>query len=119
MYLEMSKFAAPATYLDQDLLTMDQRGERYADMLEKEIKNQGSATVLAFLVETVGGASTKAWVAPVTYYPKVRKICDRYGVLLIADEVLCGAGRTGEYLALSHWGVQADIVALAKGLSEG
>ncbi|MGA1644482.1 MAG: aspartate aminotransferase family protein, partial [bacterium] len=119
MYLEMPKIAAPTAYRDQNSLSMDQRGERYADLLEKEIVKQGAETVLAFLAEPVGGASTGALVAPETYYPKVREICDRYGVLLIADEVLCGAGRTGEYLALNHWGVQADIVALAKGLAAG
>ena len=113
MYLKMPKIAAPTAYQDQDSMSMDQRGERYADLLEKEIIKQGPETVLAFLAEPVGGASTGALVAPATYYPKVRKICDHYGVLLIADEVLCGAGRTGEYLALNHWGVQADIVALA------
>ncbi len=119
MYLEMPKIAAPTAYRDQNSLSIDQRGERYADLLEKEIVKQGAETVLAFLAEPVGGASTGALVAPETYYPKVREICDRYGVLLIADEVLCGAGRTGEYLALNHWGVQADIVALAKGLAAG
>ena len=81
------------------------------------ILKQDPETVLAFLAESVGGVSTRALVAPESYYPKVRGICNRYGVLLIVDEVLCGTGRTGEYLALTHWGVQADIVALAKGLA--
>ncbi len=113
MYLEMPKIAAPMSYRDMDSLSMDQRGERYANLLEKEILKQDPETVLAFLAEPVGGAL----VAPESYYPKVREICNRHGVLLIADEVLCGTCRTGEYLALTHWGVQADIVALAKGLA--
>ena len=88
MYLEMPKIAAPTAYRDQNSLSMDQRGEYYADLLEKEIVKQSPKTVLAFLAEPVGGVSSGALVAPGTYYPKVREICDRYGVLLIADEVL-------------------------------
>jgi adenosylmethionine-8-amino-7-oxononanoate aminotransferase len=119
MYQAMPSIAAPTAYRDRDELSLNERGRRYADLLEQEIQAQGPETVLAFLAEPVGGASTGALVAPDSYYPRIREICDRYGVLLIADEVLSGAGRTGEYLALSHWGVQADLVALAKGLAAG
>ena len=94
MYLEMPKIAAPTAYRDQDALSMDQRGERYADLLEKEILKQNPETVLAFLGEPVGGASTGTLVAPESYCPEVREICNRYRVLLIADDVLCGTGRT-------------------------
>ncbi len=73
MYLEMPKIAAPTAYRDQDVLSMDQRGERYAALLEKEILKQGPETVLAFLAEPVGGASTGALVAPESYYPKIRR----------------------------------------------
>ena len=58
-------------------------------------------------------------MAPESYYSKVGEICERYGVLLIADGVLCGTGCTGKYLALNHWGAQADIVSLGKGLTAG
>ena len=74
MYLEMPKISAPTAYRDQDALSMDQRGERYADLLEKEILKQDPETVLAFLAEPVGGASTGALVAPESYYPKVRDL---------------------------------------------
>ena len=94
MYLEMPKIAAPTAYRDRDALSMDQRGERYADLLEKEILKQNPETVLAFLGEPVGGASTGTLVAPESYCPEVREICNRYRVLLIADDVLCGTGRT-------------------------
>ena len=91
----------------------------HAEMLETQILNQGPETVLAFIMEPVGGASTAALVAPEPYHRRIREICDRYGVLLIYDEILCGAGRTGKYLAAEHFGVTPDIVAMAKGLSAG
>jgi adenosylmethionine-8-amino-7-oxononanoate aminotransferase len=119
MIAQMPKIPAPTAYRDQDSLSMEERGIRYADMLETEILAQGSANVLAFLMEPVGGASTGALVAPDTYYPRVREICDRYGVLLIYDEVMSGAGRTGAYLAAEHWGQVPDIVALSKGFGGG
>ncbi len=119
MYQNMPQIPAPTAYRDRDALSLEERGLRYANLLEQEIVAQGPETVLAFLAEPVGGATTGALVAPESYYPRVREICDQYGVLLIADEVLSGAGRTGEYLALSHWNVQADLVALAKGLAAG
>jgi adenosylmethionine-8-amino-7-oxononanoate aminotransferase len=75
--------------------------------------------VLAFIMEPVGGASTGALVAPDSYYPRIRDICDEFGILLIYDEVMSGAGRTGRYLAAEHWGIKPDIIALAKGLAAG
>ena len=94
-------------------------GLEHADRLEREILNQGPDSVLAFIMETIGGASTGALVAPDPYYRRVREICDKYGVLLIFDEVMCGAGRTGKFLASEHWNVVPDIVVLAKGLASG
>jgi adenosylmethionine-8-amino-7-oxononanoate aminotransferase len=75
--------------------------------------------VLAFIMEPVGGAATAALVPPDSYFSRIREICDRYGILLIHDEVMCGAGRTGAFLAGDHWGCRPDIVALAKGLGAG
>lgn len=94
-------------------------GRDYADLLEQEILRQGAETVLAFIMEPVGGASTGALVAPEIYYTRVREICDRHGVLLIHDEVMSGSGRTGRFLAADHWGVKPDLVALSKGLAAG
>jgi len=92
----------------------------YARALETEILNQGPETVLAFIMEPVGGAATGALTAPDVYYREVRQICDRHGVLLIFDEVMSGAGRTGKYLSAEHWpDALPDIVALAKGLAAG
>jgi adenosylmethionine-8-amino-7-oxononanoate aminotransferase len=70
-------------------------------------------------MEPVGGASTGALVAPDSYYPRIREICDEFGLLLIADEVLSGAGRTGRFLASEHWNLKPDIVAMAKGFAAG
>ncbi len=119
MMKEMPQIPAPTAYRDTDDLTMDERGIRYADLLEAEIIAQDPETVLAFIMEPVGGASTGALVAPATYYPRVREICDRYGVLLIYDEVMSGIGRTGRFLAAEHWNQVPDIVALSKGLGGG
>ena len=115
----MPKVAAPATYLDRDNLTEEARGLKYAEMLRDKIIAEGPETVLAFLMEPVGGASTGALVAPDSYYGRVREICDEFGVLLIYDEVMTGAGRTGKFLAAEHWGITPDIVALSKGFGAG
>jgi adenosylmethionine-8-amino-7-oxononanoate aminotransferase len=115
----MPKVAAPMTYLDRDNLTEEARGLKYADLLRDKILAEGPDTVLAFLMEPVGGASTGALVAPDSYYTRVREICDEFGVLLIHDEVMTGAGRTGRFLASEHWGVTPDIVALSKGFGAG
>ncbi len=119
MMEEMPKIPAPLCHLDSDDLTPDQRGIRYADMLDAEIRRLGPETVLAFIMEPVGGAATGALVAPDSYYPRVREICDHHGVLLIHDEVMSGAGRTGRFLASEHWDVTPDIIALSKGFAAG
>jgi adenosylmethionine-8-amino-7-oxononanoate aminotransferase len=119
MMREMPKIPAPTCYLDRDSLTAEERGLRYARMLREEILRQGPETVLAFIIEPVGGASTGALVAPDSYHAEIRAICDEFGILLISDEVMSGAGRTGKYLALDHWGVRPDLVALSKGLGAG
>jgi len=119
MMREMPKIAAPTCYLDRDTLSDEDRGIRYAELLRAEIEAQGPETVLAFIMEPVGGASTGALVAPDSYYGRIREICDEYGVLLIYDEVMTGAGRTGKFLAAEHWGITPDIVALSKGFAAG
>lgn len=119
MMQAMPKIPAPRAYLGRDGLSAEESGLRYAEMLRARIEELGPETVLAFLMEPVGGASTGALVAPDSYYRRVREICDEYGVLLIHDEVMSGAGRTGTYLAGDHWGVTPDIAVLAKGLGAG
>jgi adenosylmethionine-8-amino-7-oxononanoate aminotransferase len=115
----MPSIPAPATYLDRDNLSEEERGLKYAEMLRDKIIEEGAETVLAFLMEPVGGASTGALVAPDSYYGRIREICDEFGVLLIYDEVMTGAGRTGKFLAAEHWGITPDIVAMSKGFGAG
>jgi len=119
MFRQMPKIPAPLCYLDRDNLSDEDRGIKYADMLRDEILAQGPETVLAFIMEPVGGASTGALVAPDSYYGRIREICDEFGILLIYDEVMTGAGRTGKFVASEHWGVIPDIVALSKGFAAG
>lgn len=87
--------------------------------LEAAILEEGSDTVAAFILEPVGGSSTGANVPREGYLRTVREICDRHDVLLVADEVLCGAGRTGAWTAIEQAGVVPDILTLGKGISGG
>ena len=99
--------------------TSEDYGLRAADSLEQEIQRLGPQTVMAFIAETVVGATAGA-VPPVTeYLQHVREICDRHGVLLILDEVMCGSGRTGTFLSCEQYGVVPDIATLGKGLAAG
>ncbi|HEY5818238.1 MAG TPA: aspartate aminotransferase family protein [Mesorhizobium sp.] len=119
MMREMPKIAAPTAYLDRDNLSMEERGLKYADLLEEKILEEGPESVLAFIMEPLGGASTGALVAPDSYYPRIREICDRHGILLIHDEVMSGAGRTGKFLGGDHWNCRPDLIALSKGFASG
>ncbi|AXO15181.1 aspartate aminotransferase family protein [Thalassospira indica] len=119
MMVDQPKIPAPTCYLDRDDLSDHERGIKYANMLEAEIIKQGPETVLGFIMEPVGGAATGALVAPDSYYGRIREICDQYGILLIYDEVMTGAGRTGKYFAAEHWGIVPDILAVSKGLAAG
>lgn len=93
-------------------------GEICAELLEREIVFQGPDTVAAFIAEPIQGAGGVI-VPPANYWPLVRKICDKYGVLLIADEVVTGFGRAGAMFGTRLWGVNADMWCLAKGISSG
>ncbi len=115
----MPKIPAATCYLDRDGLTAAERGLRYARLLREEIERQGPETVLAFIMEPVGGASTGALVPPDSWFAEIQAICREYGVLLITDEVMTGAGRTGRFLASEHWGLEPDIIAMAKGFAAG
>ena len=119
MLREMPKIAAPTCYLDRDALSFEERGLHYAEQLRTAIEAEGPETVLAFLMEPIGGASTGALVAPDSWHRRIRDICREYGVLLIADEVMTGAGRTGRFLGVEHWGTRPDIIGMAKGFAAG
>jgi adenosylmethionine-8-amino-7-oxononanoate aminotransferase len=90
-----------------------------ADELERCILQEGADTVAAFIAEPIIGTSVTGVVPVPEYYKKVRDICDRYDVLFIADEVLCGYGRTGYPFAIQAWGVSPDIVTMGKAISSG
>jgi adenosylmethionine-8-amino-7-oxononanoate aminotransferase len=94
----------------------DELGVIVAGILEREILHQGPGTVAAFIAEPVQGAGGVI-VPPSNFWPLVREVCDRHGVLLIADEVITGFGRAGSMFGVRAWGVKPDIMCFAKGLS--
>ena len=94
-------------------------GEACAQELENEIIRVGPSKVAAFIFEPVVGAAGGCVPAPAGYAKRIRAICDKYGVLMIADEVMCGVGRCGTWRALEHDGVEPDIMSVAKGLAAG
>src|SRR5262244_2143124 len=87
-----------------------------ADAVEQAILTEGADTVAAVIAEPVMGAGGVI-VPPASYFPRLREICDRHDVLLIADEVITGFGRTGKWFALGHWGIEPDLVSFAKGVT--
>jgi hypothetical protein len=92
---------------------------RLIDELDQTIVRLGPETVIAFVAEPVVGATMGAVPAVPGYFPAIRELCDRYGILLILDEVMCGMGRTGSLFASEQEGVDPDIVTVAKGLGAG
>lgn len=124
LYAPMARIApkvpAPMTYRLPPGQTAESHAHECAEALEARIRSEGPDTVLAFIMEPIGGLSSGATVAPPAYYHRVRDICNRFGVLLIHDEIMSGAGRSGRFLASQHWEHSApDIVTLAKGLAAG
>lgn len=116
----VGRVPAPLTYRLPPNHTALTHALACAKALEEAILREGPETVLAFIMEPVGGLATGALVAPDAYYAEVRRICTRHGVKLIFDEVMSGAGRTGRFLAADHWPeARPDVVVLAKGLSAG
>jgi adenosylmethionine-8-amino-7-oxononanoate aminotransferase len=97
----------------------EQYSERLARELEATIREVGPDRVIAFCAETVVGATLGAVPPTPGYFKRVREICDRYGILLIADEVMCGMGRTGTLHAVEQEGIAPDLMAIAKGLGGG
>ncbi|WP_284892058.1 aspartate aminotransferase family protein [Cobetia amphilecti] len=99
--------------------TPEAMGIRLAAELEAEILRLGAENVMAFVAEPVVGATLGAVTAVPGYFRRIREVCDRYGVLLILDEVMCGMGRTGSLFAAEQEGVTADLITIAKGLGAG
>jgi adenosylmethionine-8-amino-7-oxononanoate aminotransferase len=94
-------------------------GLRVADELEEAVQRLGRGRVIAFIAETVGGATQGATPPVPGYLRRIREICDRHGILLILDEVMCGMGRTGSLYAYEQEGIVPDMVVIAKGLGGG
>lgn len=94
-------------------------GAWHADSLDTLIREVGPRNVAAFIAEPVGGATLAAAVPTDDYWPAVVEICRRHGVLVIADEVMTGFGRTGRWFGLDHWGVRPDVLTAGKGSTSG
>jgi adenosylmethionine-8-amino-7-oxononanoate aminotransferase len=93
--------------------------EELAAELERAISREGPGTVAAFVAEPIVGATLGAVAPPDDYWPAIAEVCRRHGVLLIADEVMTGFGRTGRWFGMDHWGVRPDLLVAAKGASSG
>lgn len=117
---ESSHIAPCYAYRDQQPgETLEAYGLRAADELEAELLRLGPETVIGFVAEPVVGATMGAVPAAPGYFKRIREICDRYGILLILDEVMCGMGRTGTVFACEQDGIAPDIITIAKGLGAG
>ncbi len=100
-------------------LTPDRCDLECAWDLERELVREGPETISAFIMEPIIGASAPGVGAPQNYYRIIREICDKYDILLIADEVMTGVGRTGRFFAMQHFGIDPDISVISKGLASG
>ncbi|WP_439156461.1 aspartate aminotransferase family protein [Yoonia sp.] len=120
LLIEMSHIDPCYEYrLKRDDETPEEYGLRAANLLEEEILRVGPETVMAFAAEPVVGATAGAVPPAPGYFKRIREICDKYGILLILDEVMCGMGRTGTLFACEQDGVAPDILCIAKGLGAG
>lgn len=120
LLINVSHVSPSYAYRDQlPTETVEQYAQRLGAELESEICRLGPANVMAFIAEPVVGATLGAVPAVAGYFKRVREICDRHGVLLILDEVMCGMGRTGSLFAAEQEGITADLITVAKGLGAG
>ncbi len=120
MLMPATHIAPCYAYRDQaEGENLDAYGQRVAKALETAIQARGPETVAAFIAEPVVGATAGAVPAVAGYFRRIREICDRHGVLLILDEVMCGMGRTGHAFACAEDGISPDILIAAKGLGAG
>ena len=118
--MQVSHVSACYPYRERRTNESDQDyGQRLADELEATILSYGSDSIIAFVAETVGGATAGVLTPVPGYFQAIRKVCDRYGILLILDEVMCGMGRTGSLHACEQEGVSPDLLVIAKGLGGG
>lgn len=115
---DIEHIAQPYWYRNGGELTPEDFGLKTAQALETRIKEVGENRVAAFIGEPVQGAGGVI-IPPFTYWPEIQKICEKYGILLIADEVICGFGRLGEWFGSEYFGINADLMPIAKGMSSG
>ncbi len=109
----------PPYYLrDGGNMTPDEFGVAAAQALEERIQELGPERVAAFIAEPIQGAGGVI-VPPASYFPEIQRICREHGILLVADEVICGFGRTGNWFGSETFGIEPDLMTLAKGLSSG
>jgi putrescine aminotransferase len=108
----------PHWYLEGGDLSEDEFGLARARELEAKILEVGADNVAAFIGEPIQGAGGVI-VPPATYWPEIQRICDKYDILLVADEVICGFGRTGNWFGSQTMGIKPDMITMAKGLSSG
>jgi len=120
LLINISHIAPCYEYIDKsDSESSFDYGQRAAQELEDEILRLGKDEVIAFIAEPVVGATLGAVPAVKGYFKRIREICDKYGVLLILDEVMCGMGRTGYLFACEAENINPDILCIAKGLGAG
>jgi len=119
MLVDMPHIEPPTCYRCPFGQTYPGCGLTCARMLERAITEVGPENVAAFIAEPVSGAALAATVPPPDYWPAIRAICDRHGVILIADEVMCGFGRTGRWCAFEHFGFTPDLLTMGKGVAGG
>ncbi|MGK0498404.1 MAG: putrescine aminotransferase [Oceanicoccus sp.] len=108
----------PYWYAEGGDMEPDEFGLKVAQQLEQQIRATGVDRVAAFIGEPLQGAGGVI-IPPATYWPEIQRICDKYGILLIADEVICGFGRTGKWFGSDYFGIKPDFMPIAKGLSSG
>ena len=115
---DISHIAQPYWYAEGGDLSPEEFGLKCAQELEAEIERLGENKVAAFIGEPIQGAGGVI-IPPETYWPEIQRICDKYEILLIADEVICGFGRTGNWFGSQTFDIRPDIMTIAKGLSSG
>jgi adenosylmethionine-8-amino-7-oxononanoate aminotransferase len=119
LYVDYPKIPPPLCYRCPWGKSFPQCDYECARELELALQEENPETVSAFLAEPVLGSTGMAMVPPAEYYPRVLEICRKHDILFIADEILCGMGRTGEWFAISSYGVTPDLLLAGKGLSGG
>ena len=115
---DIEHIAQPYWYRSGSEMDPEEFGLKTAQALEIRIKEIGEDRVAAFIAEPVQGAGGVI-IPPASYWPEIHRICKKYGILLIADEVICGFGRLGEWFGSEYFDIEADLMPIAKGLSSG